>query len=370
LKNWHPTNVLADIKLFTPALVCFLLCLDAVSNLQECPGDEMKVVITGGTGFIGLMLARRLLEKGVLTGSSGKPEKIESMVLSDFGLPDERPEGLDDRVTLVAGDIGDQAAVNALIDQDDIAVFHLASVVSGGGEKDFDLAMRVNLDGGRYLMEALRARSGMPRLVFTSSIAIFGGDDIPSIVGDSTKPNPQTTYGMTKFIGELMINDYARKGFVDGRVARLPTIVIRPGKPNAAASSFASGIFREPLNGETCYLPVGRDTVMANLGYRNAVEGLIALMEVEGSNLGSDRAVGLPSRSFTMHECIAAMEKVAKARGITLGPVVDQPDAGIQAIVAGWPTETESARAQALGLPQDESLEQIIENYIDDFVVN
>jgi len=328
----------------------------------------MKVVITGGTGFIGLMLARRLLERGSLIGPSGQAEEIDNMVLSDFYLPEERPAGLDDRVTLVSGDIGDRDAVNALIDRDDIAVFHLASVVSGGGEKDFDMAMRVNLDGGRHVLEALRARAGMPRLLFTSSIAIFGGDAIPPVVGDSTKPNPQTTYGMTKFIGELMVNDYARKGFVDGRVARLPTIVIRPGKPNAAASSFASGIFREPLNGETCYLPVSRDTVMANLGYRNAVEGMIALMELDGASLGSDRAIGLPSRSVTMHECIEVMQKVAAARGINTGPVVDQPDAVIQAIVAGWPTETESQRALELGLPQDKNLEEIIENYIDDFL--
>jgi D-erythronate 2-dehydrogenase len=330
----------------------------------------MKVVITGGTGFIGQMLARRLLAKGTLVGPSGQQETIDSLVLADFYLPDQMPEGMDDRVSMVSGDIGDRDAVINLIDRDDIAVFHLASVVSGGGEKDFDLAMRVNLDGGRYVLEALRARSGMPRLVFTSSIAIFGGDAMPSVVGDSTKPNPQTTYGMTKFIGELMINDYARKGYVDGRVARLPTIVIRPGKPNAAASSFASGIFREPLNGETCYLPVSRDTVMANLGYRNAVEGMIALMELDGDKLGSDRAIGLPSRSFTMHECIEAMEKVAAARGISIGPVVDQPDPEIQAIVAGWPTETEGKRALALGLPQDQGLEQIIENYIDDFVTS
>ena len=328
----------------------------------------MKIVITGGTGFIGQMLAKSLLARGGLKNSAGELQEIDSLVLSDNFLPSERPEGLDDRVSLVAGDIGDEQSVRSLIDRDDIAVFHLASVVSGGGEKDFDLAMRVNLDGGRYVLEALRARQGMPRLVFTSSIAIFGGDAMPSVVGDSTKPNPQTTYGMTKFIGELMINDYARKGFVDGRVARLPTIVIRPGKPNAAASSFASGIFREPLNGEPCYLPVSRDTVMANLGYRNAVEGLIALMEVDGDRLGSDRAVGLPSRSYSMHECVAAMEKVASDRGISLGEIIDQPDPDIQAIVAGWPTRTESERALSLGLPLDESLEKIVEDYIDDFL--
>jgi D-erythronate 2-dehydrogenase len=332
----------------------------------------MKVVITGGTGFIGQMLARRLLEKGTLIGASGQPEVIDEIVLSDFYLPEVLPEGLEGRVTIVSGDISDPQTINALVDRDDIAIFHFASVVSAGGEKDFDMAMRVNLDGARHVLEALRAqgstRGGMPKLLFTSSLATFGGDAMPSRVSDTTKPNPQTTYGMTKFIGELMINDYARKGFVDGRVARLPNIVIRPGKPNAAASSFNSGIFREPLNGETCYLPVNRDTVMADLGHRNTVEGIITLMDLDGDKLGSDRAVFLPSRSFSMHECIEAMETVAAARGIKSGDVVDQPDPLIQTIISGWPTEIDSSRGLALGLPQDQSLEQIIEDYIDDFM--
>lgn len=271
-------------------------------------------------------------------------------------------------MTLEAGDVSDRATVDALIDRDDIAVFHFASVVSAGGEKDFDLALRVSLDGGRNVLEALRARGGMPKLLFTSSLAVFGGDAMPSKVSDTTKPNPQTTYGMTKFIGELMINDYARKGYVDGRVARLPNIVIRPGKPNAAAPSFNSGIFREPLNGETCYLPVSRDTVMADLGHRNTVAGITGLMELEGGKLGTDRAVFLPSLSFTMNECIAGMEAVAASRGVKIGSVVDQPDPLIQTIISGWPTEIDSSRALALGLPQDESLEQIIEDYIDDFM--
>ncbi|MBT3906410.1 MAG: NAD-dependent epimerase/dehydratase family protein [Rhodospirillaceae bacterium] len=328
----------------------------------------MKVVITGGTGFIGQMLARRLLAKGTLISASGRPEIIDEIVLSDFYLPEVLPEELDDRVSIVSGDISDPATINALVDRDDIAVFHFASVVSAGGEKDFDMAMRVNLDGARHVLEALRNRGGMPKLLFTSSLATFGGDAMPSRVSDTTKPNPQTTYGMTKFIGELMINDYARKGFVDGRVARLPNIVLRPGKPNAAASSFNSGIFREPLNVETCYLPVSRDTVMADLGHRNTVEGIITLMELDGDKLGSDRAVFLPSRSFSMHECVAAMEKVAAARGIKTGDVVDKPDPLIQTIISGWPTEIDSSRGLALGLPQDQSLEQVIEDYIDDFM--
>lgn len=328
----------------------------------------MKVVITGGTGFIGRILARRLLEKGELAGASGEAEPIESLVLFDQAAPDVRPDGLDDRAVIVAGDIGDRKTVFDLVDRDDIAVFHLASVVSAGGEQDFDLALRVNLDGGRNLLEAVRARAGQARLLFASSIAIFGGDAMPEVVGDEIKPNPQTTYGMTKFAGELMINDYSRKGFVDGRAARLPTVIIRPGKPNAAASSFASGVLREPLNGEECVLPVSRDTAMASLGYRNIVEGIIRLMEIEAAKLGTDRAVGLPSRTYTVREMIAAMQGVADKRGMTLGDVVDRPDPVIQAIVAGWPTATDNRRALSLGLPLDRGLEEIIENFIDDYI--
>jgi len=328
----------------------------------------MKVVITGGTGFIGLILARRLLERGQLIGPSGQAETIDEMVLFDQVAPPTRPQGLDDRVSIVAGDISDRDTVFGLVDRDDIAVFHLASVVSGGGEKDFDLAMRVNLDGGLHVLEAVRARDGLAKLLFTSSIAIFGGDAMPVSVGDMTKPNPQTTYGMTKFIGEMMINDYSRKGFLDGRTARLPTVIIRPGKPNAAASSFASGVMREPLNGEECILPVGRDTIMASLGHRNIIEGIIQLMEIDAAKLGTDRAVGLPSRSYTVAEMIAAMQDVAAERGISLGPIVDRPDPVIEAIVAGWPTETDNERAITLGLPLDSGLAEIIENFIDDFM--
>ncbi|MBE9552262.1 MAG: NAD-dependent epimerase/dehydratase family protein, partial [Proteobacteria bacterium] len=235
----------------------------------------MKVVITGGAGFIGLNLARSIVKRGTLTGPSGQLEEVDSILLFDQVIPDSLPEGLDERAIMQAGDISDRDTVFGLVDRDDISVFHLASVVSGGGEKDFDLAMRVNLDGGRHVFEAARARKGLPRVVFASSVAVFGGRAMPKVVGDTTKQTPQTTYGMTKTIGELMVNDYTRKGFFDGRSVRLPTIFIRPGKPNAAASSFCSGVFREPLNGEECILPVKADVQMALLGYRNAVAGFI-----------------------------------------------------------------------------------------------
>lgn len=326
----------------------------------------MKVVITGGTGFVGLRLARRLLELGRISGPDGKLAEIDAMTLFDAVTPETRPTGLDERVSIVSGDISDGATVSSLVDRDDISIFHLASVVSGGGEKDFDLAMRVNLDGGRHVFEAARARAGTPRVVFTSSVAAFGGDNMPVTVGDDTKQNPQTTYGMTKSIGELMINDYTRKGFLDGRAARLPTVIIRPGKPNAAASSFVSGVFREPLNGVDFVLPVKPETVMPVLGYRAIVDGIIALHELPGENLGTDRAVSLPALTVTVTQMIDALNAAAGDR--PLGKISIEPDPFIEEIVATWPLDTHFARATTLGLPCENSLEEIVSYYIADYL--
>ena len=294
----------------------------------------MKVVITGGAGFLGQYLCRRLLERDTLRGPSGKPEPVDSIVLFDLIQSEQKPDGMDDRVAMFSGDISNRDTVTALIDRDDISIFHLASVVSAGGEKDFDLAMRVNMDGSRHVLEAARARIGTPRVVFASSVAVFGGSDMPDMVTDTTKAVPQTTYGMTKVVGEMMINDYTRKGFIDGRTARLPTIIIRPGKPNAAASSFCSGLFREPLQGQPCALPVDRSTRMPVLGYRNCIEGLIALHEIDGNRLGNDRALNLPSLDCTIADMIRAVERVGKARGVNLGAITDSPDSDICAIVS------------------------------------
>ena len=328
----------------------------------------MKVVITGGTGFVGLNIGRALVRRGTLIGPSGGQEEIDSIALFDAVTPDERPAGLDDRVSIVSGDISDRDTVFGLVDRDDTSVFHLASIVSGHGEQDFDLALTVNLDGGRHVLEACRARAGMPRLVFASSIAVFGGAAMPSVVGDDTKQTAQTTYGVTKTIMELLINDYTRKGFLDGRSARLPTIVIRPGRPNAAASSFCSGVFREPLNGEECVLPVARGTEMPLLGYRNTVAGFVALHELASDALGDDRAVNLPSQPYSVTEMVAALERVAGANGVSLGPIVDRPDARIEAIVKTWAHQANDSRARGLGLPADESLDRIVQDYIDDFL--
>ncbi len=326
----------------------------------------MKVVITGGTGFIGRVLARSILARGSLTGPSGAQEEVDAITLFDAVEPPAPLEGLDGRAKVVIGDISDKDLVFGLLDRDDVSVFHLASVVSGGGEKDFDLAIRVNLMGGLNVLEAARARAGAPRLVFASSIAVFGGSAMPAVVGDTTKQTPRTTYGVTKSIGELLINDYTRKGFLDGRAARLPTIVIRPGRPNLAASSFASGVFREPLNGEPCALPVKLDTVMPLLGYRSAVAGFIALHEAAPEALGDDRVVNFPAHAVTVADMIAALERVAGNRH--LGEITVAPDAEIEAIVATWPVATEFARARALGLPIEDGLDDIVRAYIEDFL--
>jgi nucleoside-diphosphate-sugar epimerase len=330
----------------------------------------LKVVITGGTGFIGQRLAQALLQRASLTGPGGTPEPIDELLLFDVAVPAERPRWADERVVLRAGDIADAATVRALIDRDDISVFHLASVVSGGGEQDFDLALRVNLTGGLNVFEACRARAksggGLPRVVFASSIAVFGGAAMPPVVGDYAKQTPQTTYGATKAICELLVNDYTRKGFFDGRSARLPTVIVRPGKPNAAASSFVSGLFREPLNGEACRIPVSEDTVMPLLGYRAIIGGLIALHEVESAALGDDRAVSLPSFTVTVRDMVDALQRVA--RGRELGAIVFEPDPFIQRICDSWPKDASWERARRLGLPRDASLDSIVENYIEDYL--
>ena len=325
----------------------------------------MKVIITGGGGFLGSQLCQKLLERGALTGPSGTPEKIREIVLLDAVFP--RPAS-DPRVTHITGDISDRDTVFSAIGSDAAtAIFHLASMVSGECEERFDDALRVNLDGGRNVFEAARAAAGRPRVVFTSSIACFGGEALQNPNTDRTKLTPQTTYGMTKAICELLVNDHSRKGHFDGRSARLPTVIIRPGKPNAAASSWASGMFREPLNGETCLLPVRRDQYHPMTGCRTVIESLIALHEVPGERLSDDRAIGLPAHRVTPQLAESVIREIAQDRGLKLGAIVDAFDARIQGIVDNWPIAVDGARAIALGLPPPPPLKQIVEQYLEDF---
>lgn len=325
----------------------------------------MKVVVTGGTGFVGLALARSLLERGALSGPSGQAEPVDELVLFDSRLPPERPAGLDDRAALVAGDIADRETVFSLVDRDDCSVFHLASVVSYGAEQDFDLAMRVNLDGGRHVLEACRARDGRPRLVFSSTYAGFGGE-LPPVVSDSTKLAPETTYGTTKVILELLVNDYTRKGFLDGRTARLPTVIVRPGKPNLAASSWVSAVFREPLSGVDFALPVSLDLRTAVGGVRTMVNGILALHDLDGDRIGADRAVTFPSLSVTAGEMVAAVQRFEGER--RLGAITVEPDPVIERICGSWPRAASLDRALELGLPVDTDLDAVVRDYVEDWL--
>lgn len=307
----------------------------------------------------------RVLARGALIGPSGTPEPIDEMVL--FDTPSTAPLPFSDsRVKVVRGDISDRATVNGLIDRPDMSVFHLASVVSGGAELDFELAMRVNLDGHLHLLEALRALNSRPRHIFASSIAVYGGTDLPSPVMDATRQIPQTTYGMTKAVGELLVNDYSRKGFIDGRAARLPAVIVRPGAPNKAASSFVSGILREPLNGVDIALPVKLDTTMVVAGYRSVVDNLIELHDVDGASLGDDRTINLPNRKVSLAEMAASLARASGGR--RLGKITVSPDPFVEKIVAGWPVGLDAARAKKLGLTDAGSVETVISEYIADYL--
>jgi nucleoside-diphosphate-sugar epimerase len=241
-------------------------------------------------------------------------------------------------------------------------------MVSGECEERFDDALRVNLDGGRNIFEAARAIPGKPRVVFASSIACYGGEAMAEVNTDFTKQTPQTTYGVTKAICEMLVNDHSRKGHFDGRSVRLPTVIIRPGKPNAAASSWASGMFREPLNGEPCMLPIRRDQCHPMTGYRTVIESFIALHEVPSEKLGSDRAYVLPAHRVTPHLAESVVREIANERGLQPGPIVDAFDARIQGIVSNWAREVDGSRAVKLGLPQPPELKTIVGQYLEDFM--
>jgi nucleoside-diphosphate-sugar epimerase len=319
----------------------------------------MKVFISGGGGFIGYRLARRLLERGTLAGPDGKQAPISQIKLFDAAFPPDP----DPRLVRVTGDIADPAAVERTLDADTASVFHLAAVVSGGAEADFDLGYRVNLDGMRLVLERCRKLARPPRLVFASSVAAFGGD-LPEVLDDSTTPNPQTSYGAQKVIGEYLVTDFTRKGFIDGRSLRLPTIVVRPGKPNLAASSFASSIFREPLNGVAAACPVPDTTGIWLLSPRKVVEAFVHAHELASSAWGVNRVVNLPGITVTVKEGVEALRRVAGEA--VAARVQYQPEARIQAIVKTWPVRFRTPRALAMGFTADPDIETVIRGYVED----
>jgi nucleoside-diphosphate-sugar epimerase len=320
-----------------------------------------RVVVTGGAGFLGALLARRLLAGPVAFGGA-EPVEVGELVLVDIADP---PPDLaeDPRVRAVVGDLAD--VLDGLDDAD--AVFHLAGVVSGAAEADFDLGMRTNIDGTRALLEWTRRHRVPPVLVFTSSLAVFGSDPAIGPIGevdDDTLPRPQSSYGVQKFIGEQLVADYTRKGFVRGRSVRLMTVSVRPGRPNAAASSFLSGIIREPLAGQRATCPVPADTPVALSSPRRTLEGILLAAAVDDATWGSRTALNLPAISTTPGEMVAALERVAGPEASALVDWSDDP--AIAPIVRSWPAHIRTPRAQRLGLAPERSFEDIVRAYVDD----
>jgi nucleoside-diphosphate-sugar epimerase len=316
----------------------------------------MRIVITGGCGFLGRRLALLLLERGSKLGA------IEELVLFD-NAPSALPLPDNKRVRVVTGDIADRHTVAKLIAPGTDSVFHLAAIVSGQAEADTDLGYRINLDGTRAVLDACRALGTAPRVIFASSLAVYGGA-LPQSVGEETALTPQSSYGTQKAIGELLVNDYSRKGYIDGRALRLPTVVVRPGLPNRAASTFASSMIREPLVGRDALCPVSPDTVMALASPRRIVAGLAHAHDLPGTALGGNRTLQLPGFSVAVGEMAEAVKRAAGEE--TYRRIKWQPDAQIQAIVGSWPQALSSRRADALGFGRDSDIDEVVRFFVED----
>ena len=322
----------------------------------------MKVVVTGGSGFLGQRLIRALCERGRLADAAGRERPIERIVAVDQGQCAEPVT--DGRVGYVTGDVADASFIGDVLGADTDSVFHLAAVVSGAAERDFDLGMRVNVDGSRLLLEACRRQAQPPKLLFASSVAVFG-QPLPEVVTDGTAPTPQGSYGVQKLIGELLVGDCSRKGFADGRCLRLPTIVVRPGKPNAAASSFASGIMREPLAGREALCPVEPSTGMWVSSPVTAVRALLHAHELPASAWGTLRSLNLPGLTASVGQMIEALRQAAGEA--VAARVRFQPDESIAKIVRSWPARFDTARARAMGFPQDADFASILRDYMQQY---
>ena len=322
----------------------------------------MKIVITGGAGFLGRRLLRTLLHRGTLVGPGGAEEPIDTIVALDTVTP-EPAISTDPRLHVATGDITDSATLAKVIDDRTSSVFHFAAVVSAAAEADFDLGMRINLHGTLAVLEACRALPCPPRLVFTSSIASFGGP-LPAVVDDTTPQTPENSYGAQKAIGELLVHDYSRKGFVDGRAVRLPTIVVRPGKPNRAASSFASSIIREPLTGLEAVCPVSPETRLAILSPRQAVAAFVRAHNLPAAAFEHTRSLIVPGLSVQVSDMVAALQRAAGAQAVQ--HIRWQPDAAIQRIISSWPGAFTSPRALRLGFQADASMDTIVQAFMED----
>lgn len=324
----------------------------------------MNILIVGAAGMLGRKLVAAMLKKGEMRG-----EPIERLTLADISEPEAPPFA--GEVETVAADLSEPGVAARLIETRPDLIFHLAAIVSGEAETDFEKGYRVNLDGTRALFEAIR-HAGMtapycPRLVFTSSIVVFG-EPLPDVISDTHCLTPLTSYGTQKAIDELLLADYSRKGFLDGIGIRLPTISIRPGKPNQAASGFFSSILREPLTGQEAVLPVGESVRHWFASPRAAVEFMLHAAALDTGLLGSQRTLTMPGLSATVGDQIEALRRVAGERATCL--IRREPNPTIAGIIAGWPRSFDARRAEALGFKAEKSFDEIIRVHIEDELEN
>jgi nucleoside-diphosphate-sugar epimerase len=320
----------------------------------------MHVLILGAAGMVGRKLIAALIVKGEI---GGKP--IDRLTLADV-VPPAAPR-FSGRADTVAADLSDTGVARRLIATRPDYIFHLAAIVSGEAETDFEKGYRVNLDGTRELFEAIR-HEGLkgpyaPKLVFTSSIAVFG-EPLPEVIGDTQAQTPLTSYGTQKAISELLLADYSRRGFFDGIGIRLPTIVIRPGKPNKAASGFFSSILREPLVGEEAVLPVDESVRHWFASPRAAVRFLLHAADLDTAPLGNRRSLTMPGLAATVGDEIEALRRVAGLKAAML--IRREPDEAVAKIVSGWPRSFDASRAAALGFRAEHSFDEIIRAHVED----
>ncbi|MBL8579166.1 MAG: SDR family oxidoreductase [Mesorhizobium sp.] len=321
----------------------------------------MNILVVGAAGMVGRKLVEALVARG---GVSGKP--VEGLTLVDVVQPTQ-PAGFNGKVRLVAADLSDKGVAAGLIAERPDLIFHLAAIVSGEAEADFEKGYRINLDGTRELLEAIRQEGKKapykPKLVFTSSIAVFG-QPFPEKIGDTFHNTPLTSYGTQKAIGELLLADYSRRGFLDGVGIRLPTIVVRPGKPNKAASGFFSNILREPLSGIEAVLPVSEDVRHWFASPRAAVGFLLHAAEMDTTPLGARRSLTMPGLSATVGEEIESLRRFAGEKAVKL--IRREPDEAIVKMVAGWPQNFDASRATEFGFKAEKSFDDIIRAHVED----
>jgi nucleoside-diphosphate-sugar epimerase len=314
----------------------------------------MRVVVTGAAGFLGQRLIKALLALGELTDGRGQKHQIEHIAAFDVVLI---PDTGDTRVEAITGDLANSRDLERLIDADTASIFHLAAIVSGQAEQDLELGMKVNFDATRAVFDRVRTLGTAAKVVMTSSVAVFGGE-LSATVDDTQVWAPQSSYGTQKAMADLLLSDYSRRNAIDGRSLRMPTIVVRPGKPNRAASSFASGIIREPLQGVPAVCPIMPETILWLMSPGRAIENLIHGHELPSQALSRGRVINMPGLSISVDAIIRSLRRVA---GDAVADLISfERDPAVERIVSSWPGNFSARYARSLDFKSDKDFDSVI----------